>query len=150
MNPKSNFSLPFNSSNQRSLPNFLITPMTNTLRSSTALLILAIFFNTGCSTPKPAPNPLEGWKDLGTAYEKSCPFGQAIIDDYQSYIRALTPEERSSADNFHISFYEHGGDQRAVVVTINLNGTRWLHVLIYDQESKRIRTIKYAGGRYRS
>ena len=122
----------------------------NTLRPATALLMLDAFFGAGCAAPKQTPNPLEGWKELGSAYEKNCPFGQVVIDDYQSYIRTLTPEERSSADRLHIIFYEDSGNRRAVGITINLNGTRWLHVLTYDEQSKRIRTLKYASGNYRS
>ena len=122
----------------------------NAIRFAICVLLTTIYFVVGCATSRPVNDPLVGWKGLGSAYIISCPFGQTIIDDYQNYIRNLSALERSSADDFHIKFYEGGESQRAVEITINLNGTRWKHVLIYDHDNKRIRLIKYASSRYQS
>ena len=114
-----------------------------------AWILLAAFVSAGCAS-RLESNPLEGWKRLGSAYVMVCPFGQTIIDDYQNYVQALSVEEKSSADDFHTKFYESSDNQRAVEITVNLNGTRWKHVLIYDQKNTRIRVIKYASSRYAS
>ena len=109
-----------------------------------------IFLVAGCSTPKAAPDPLEGWKGLGTAHVKGCPFGPVVMDDYKQYIRSLAPEESSSVDDFDIRFYEGRAGQRAVEISIPLHGTWWKHVLFYDKTGERTNTIKYASGSYMS
>lgn len=112
-------------------------------------LLAALSLLAGC-VPRLGHNPLEGWKALGSAYVVGCPFGRVIHDDYQNYIRNLTDVEKSSADDFNVHFYEEGARYRAVEITVNLDGTKWKHVLFYDRQDKRINVIKYAGGRYRS
>ena len=94
----------------------------------------------GCYSTR--PNPLEGWKGLGSAYRISCPFGQTIIDDYQSYIRNLPNAEGARVNEFNIKFYEGTDNQRAVEIIIPINGIRWAHVLIYDQKNTRIKVSK--------
>lgn len=94
-------------------------------------------------------NPLKGWKGGQTAFE-GCPFGKAIIEDYQSYIRSLPAEERSRVDNFGIRFFESAKGERAVEIAIPINRIWWKHVLIYDPRDVRTKAIKYAASRYLS
>jgi hypothetical protein len=89
------------------------------------------------------PDPLAGWK--GDFNEQP---NQVIVTDYQNYIQKLSPEERKFS---RISdWLEDGKGQHAIKIEIALNGTWWEHVLIYDKENKRIKTIKYSSGGYRS
>jgi len=113
----------------------------------TVPLMLAVFA-AGCVN-KPGRNPLEGWKGGQTASEGR-PFGAAIVDDYQDYIRNLPAKERSRVDDFNIRFYENAAGLRAVEITIPINRTHWKHVLFYDKSGKQIKAMKYAASRYLS
>jgi predicted component of type VI protein secretion system len=129
--------------------------MTNILKSATVFVILAVFLCAGCSTAKQTSNPLEGWKSLGSAYvTKVCPFGQTVKDDYQSYARNLSPEERRTISDFRIEFFENESGQRAVTIKVDLYGTfggkEWTHVLIYDKANIRTKTLKYVSRRFLS
>ena len=73
---------------------------------------------------------------------------QTITVDYTFYIQTLPPEERKYAGG--IQYFEDGAGEIAIKIEIPLNGTWWQHILIYDQNSKRIKTVKYASGNYRS
>ena len=73
---------------------------------------------------------------------------KAIRDDYQSYIQKLPPDEKKFVGGIHL--FEDGTGQNAVRIEVNLNGTRWAHVLIYDKENNRVNLIKYASGKYKS
>ena len=104
--------------------------------------LLAMFFcGFGCSTSKPAPDPLAGFhvSSLGNLDSN-----KAITDDYKTYINTLSPEEQKFATLDY--YYEDGAGQHAVLITVGLNFTNWRHVLIYDKDNKRIKTIKYADG----
>jgi hypothetical protein len=115
-------------------------------------LIVLVFstgfvWTIGCATR--TPDPLAGWKSGPTAYEGN-PFNKAITDDYRSYIQKLPSDERHSVSDFGVRFFENSTGQRAVRIEIGVHGTWWEHVLIYDKDNKRIRTIKYTNGGYRS
>ena len=49
-----------------------------------------------------------------------------------------------------MGFFEDGTGQRAVQFQIGLKGTWWVYVLIYDQNDKRTRVVKYVRGHYMS
>jgi hypothetical protein len=102
------------------------------------LMLTAFVWIAGCATP----NPLAGWKFY--FHEPN----QTISNDYQDYIQKLPPEERKYAGG--IQYFENGTGELAVKIEIPLNGTWWQHVLVYDKDSKRIKTIKYASGDYAS
>jgi hypothetical protein len=108
------------------------------------LMLMPMFIlGFGCNTSKPTPDPLAGWQmDFNSQPD------QMIEMDYQDYIQTLTPDERKFARAGH--YYKDGTGQHALVVEIALNGTWWNHVLIYDKDNKRIKTIKYSPGSYRS
>jgi hypothetical protein len=98
----------------------------------------------GCSSSKPTPDPLAGFHAAFKILD------QSIVNDYQNYIKNLSPEEKQNLGPYPASFFENGTGQHAVKITIGLNGTVWRHILIYDKDDKRIKTIKYASGGYRS
>jgi hypothetical protein len=101
----------------------------------------------GCATP--AHNPLSGWTGGLSLYQGGHTDG-AITTDYQSYIQKLPLQESQFITKFDIKFYEDRTGQHAVEISIPLNGTWRMHVLIYDKDDKRIKVIKYIGGEYRS
>jgi hypothetical protein len=106
------------------------------------LLILCFCFFTsylGCKPSKPVPDPLAGWQK---AYKEEP--DQAIKEDCQNYIEKLSPEERKSIA--YIEYYKDETGQHAEKVTIGLNRKNWRHVLVYDKDDKRIKTIKYISG----
>ena len=106
---------------------------------------MAFVVAVGCVTPKPtppAPNPLAGWN-----FENHEP-DQAVTNDYRDYIQKLPHEEGKYAGPIH--YFEDGTGQHAIMIMIGINGTVWRHVLIYDKDDKRIKTIKYASGDYHS
>jgi hypothetical protein len=108
------------------------------------MLMVMFIFGFGCNSSKPASNPLAGWKvDLDHDPD------QAIEKDYHDYIQKLPSEERKFAGG-GIQFLEDGTGQHAILIPIGLNGTWWNHVLIYDKDDKRIKTIKYSSGGYSS
>jgi hypothetical protein len=96
----------------------------------------------GCSSSKPTADPLAGFHPASKNPD------QIIEKDYQDYIQKLSPEERKFANVS--GYFEDGTGQHAVQIEIPLNGTWWFHVLIYDKDNKRIKTIKYSPGKYAS
>ena len=107
---------------------------------------LAMFvFSFGCAAPKVA-NPLEGWNLCFS--QDPARLDQAIQDDYRDYIRKLPPKEQRLATYDYD--YEDGTGGHAVLITVGIYGINWRHVLIYDKENKRIKTMKYASGNSRS
>lgn len=107
-----------------------------------ALCAMAIS-GCGCSAPNPTPDPLAGWQmdfapKLDPTIEKDC----------RDYVQTLSPEEQKVA---HVSgYFKDEVGQHAVKIETPLNGTWWVHVLIYDKDNKRIKTIKYSAGHYSS
>ena len=99
----------------------------------------------GCSSPKPIPDPLTGFhvSSLGNLDSN-----KTITDDYKDYLQKLPPEDRKYIGP--MTFFEDGTGQHAVEIEEALNGTWWYHVLIYDKDNKRIKTIKYSPGKYAS
>ena len=124
----------------------------NITRFTPQILLLAVFiWAAGCAT---RPDPLAGWKpDFNTR-----PSDQIIEKDYQDYIKglglkpikmgALVTYASENGNEFVAStdFFKDGTGQHAVKITISLNHAVWEHVLIYDKDNKRIRTIKYRSG----
>jgi hypothetical protein len=109
-------------------------PMKN-IRFSTCIL-LAAFILVGCYGPTHHPDPLAGWK---ADYDHEP--DQAIKNDCQDYIQRLPPEEKDRA--WPIFHFEDGTGRHAVRITVGLNGATRQHVLIYDKDNKRIKTITY-------
>ncbi len=118
-------------------------------------VLLAMFLcGFGCSSSKPNPDPLVGWQKN----YNSRPGDQVIENDIQDYIKGLglKPEKAGAiviyasedGNEFAVDtqYFEGGTGQHAVKITISLNHAVWEHVLIYDKDNKRIKTIKYVSG----
>jgi len=109
-------------------------------------ICVMILSGCSCSTPKPTPDPLTGWKILFSSdYDK---FDKTIVDDYKDYIQKLPPDEKKHVGP--IQFFEDESGRHAVKMEIALNGTDWAHVLIYGKDNKRLKVIKYKIGHYAS
>ena len=106
-------------------------------------LAATLFMTAGCATSH--PDPLAGWQ---IAFNEEP--NQVIEKDCQDYIQKqnLSPQEGKYVA--YIEFLKDGTRQRAEKITISLNKTDWVHVLIYDKDNKRIKTIKYISGHSRS
>jgi hypothetical protein len=109
------------------------------------MLMSTFILGCGCNTSKPIPDPLAGFHASSLGNLDS---NKAITDDYKTYIRTLSPEEQKYAGP--ILFYEDGTGQHAVRIEIGLNGVWWEHVLFYDKNNKRVKTMKYSNGGYQS
>ena len=113
----------------------------------TVCFLLAMFLcGFGCSSSKPTPDPLAGWKPDFT----SRPSDQVIEKDYQDYIQKLPPEDSKFVGP--AQFFEDGTGQHAVEIEVfekNKNAS-WQHILFYDKENKRIDVIKYDHRKYQS
>ena len=105
------------------------------------MLATMFLLGFGCNTSKPTPDPLAGFHFSSLNNLDS---NKAISDDYKDYIQKLPPEEKGNAIPI-VQYFEDGTGQHAVQITIGL-GTDWEHVLIYDKDNKRIKTIKYVSG----
>jgi hypothetical protein len=71
-----------------------------------------------------------------------------VANDYRRYIEGLSPREQLLVHNHDIRFYEGGSDQRAVEISLPIEGTWWKHVLFYDKNNRRVKVVKYAASRY--
>lgn len=107
------------------------------------ITLAALVWTVGCAGFVHHPDPLVGWK-IDFNQQPS----QAIVKDYENYIQELPNKERNVAHINH--FYKDGAGQHAITIIIGLNGVWWRHVLIYDKNDKRIKTVKYSTGGYRS
>jgi hypothetical protein len=107
-----------------------------------AFTAAAFIFLSGCEMFENHTDPVAGWKNFYPNPEPDA----AIKKDYEDYMHNLPPwSAQIDAQNF---FYEDKTGQHAVKIEVAVNGTWWIHVLIYDQNDKRIKVIKYIGGHY--
>jgi len=109
-----------------------------------SILFAAAGLLAGCSSI-PTPDPLTGFhfSSLGNLHSN-----KAITDDYQDYIQKLPKSDRSFVA--HVEFFEDGTGQHAVQISQGVNGTWWIHDLIYDKDNRRIKAVTYKSGGYRS
>ena len=106
------------------------------------MLIAVLAWGFGCAAPKSAPDPLAGFYP-DALYTPDT--NKAITNDYKNYIQTLSPDEQKFIP-LVCNCYKDETGQHAVEITIGLNHTNWRHVLIYDKDNKRIKTIKYISG----
>jgi hypothetical protein len=105
-----------------------------------SFLLTAIMWTVGCTAfVHPHPDPLVGWKP--DFHEQP---NAAIEKDFQDY------NQKEQLNSYPDDFLEDGTGQHAITFQVGINGTVWRHILIYDKDNKRIKTIKYASGNYRS
>ena len=128
------------------------------------LLSAILVWTAGCGIFFPFPDwhpftthtdPLKGWTFKPLPGWEMPPYGhntnhldKTITDDYQDFIKknGLAP------DGAITGFYEDGKGQHAVEFAAfppDQNAT-WNYVLIYDNENKRIKVIKWNHVRYQS
>lgn len=112
-----------------------------------ACILLAVFISAivGCATS--GRSPMDGW--LQIYGEEGQNVKVATKDDYQDYIQKLPAKERQFI-NGGVSFYKNTLGQHAVLISVPYYGVWRNHVLIYDKDNKRMKTITFNGGRYRS
>ena len=152
----------------------------NTTRFTLYILLTTFIWTAGFSNASATEptvtttNPLVGWKEtsfidwISKAYgprqlpldvspqtQLPPPLPKVITDDWMDYINKLPqskkfPEHSESYWIDEVSFYEDETGQHAVVIQIPLSGTWWKHVLIYDKDNKRTKTIKWESGHYMS
>ena len=104
------------------------------------VLLTAFVYVIGCTTSH--VDPVAGWqRDFSEEPNQ-------IVNDYQNYIRQLSPQERQDAGVS--DWLKDGTGQHAIVIAIPLNGRWWRHVLIYDKANERTKVIVYKTGAYRS
>jgi hypothetical protein len=113
-----------------------------------AFLLTALVWSTGCALfPHHHPDPLEGWHfcSLNNLYTN-----KVVSDDYHDYIDKLPPKTKRNVTS--VNYFEDGTGRHAVLIYVSIDGiwegTRWGHILIYDKENKRVKTIKYVDGHY--
>jgi len=109
------------------------------------LLLGVLVFGCKCNSSKQPPNPLEGFYVSALHDIHS---NKPIMDDYQNYINELFLKNGDFVGS--VEFLENGTGQHAVNIKVGVNGTWWEHVLIYDQNNKRVKVIKLRDGKYRS
>ena len=110
-----------------------------------AIVLLILTWTVGCSDLAHHPDPLAGWHFSSLNNLDS---NKAIMDDYQDYLQKLPPRRNGFIGS--LEFFEDATDQHAIKVRIGVNGTWWVHVLIYDKNDKRIQVTTYRSGGYRS
>ena len=117
-----------------------------------SLFLAACVCVSGCSTvpgypagsASPGTNPVAGWGLCRSQDTRK--LEKAIQDDYRNYLSNLTQNERMWMGSVRLS--EDGSGQHAVTISVAWYGTWWNHVLVYDKDNKRIRTIRYVAGHY--
>ena len=107
------------------------------------IYLAALICSTGCVELGHHADPLAGWNQV-----ESNQIPVSVVKDYQDYINGLSPTERYYTYPFNIRFFENDIGQKAVKISIPLDGKWYEHILIYGKDTKRIQVIKYISGRY--
>jgi hypothetical protein len=103
------------------------------------LMLAALTF--GCASRR--TNPLKEWT---LRYDQTAALlnRKAIDVDYHSYIDHLSAKEKDYIGA--IELFENGNGLTAIRIDTHVTKAIRTHVLIYDSENKRIKTIKYVRG----
>jgi len=128
--------------------------MKNT-QSTQRLLLLALVLVVGCIGPAHHADPLpstQGWRRLmGREYVN---LDSKIVSDYRDYIQNLPAKERNQLTESSIHFFGNTNGQHAVMFETDRDGflTKivWAHVLIYDVNDARMKTMHYRSRRSQS
>jgi hypothetical protein len=110
------------------------------------ILLTVLVWSSGCAMfARQHPDPLAGWHIFDSRN-----LNKAISHDCHDYIDKLSLKERKGL--LPVFYFEDGTGRHAVAIEIAIDGiwegTAWRHVLIYDNENKRIKVIKYKKGHY--
>ena len=106
-------------------------------------ILAALVCTAGCHRPDKDAD-LQGW--TLTRSQDPTKVNKMITQDYQDYIHKLPSAKNSFVSD--VSFLENEKGGHAVNIEEGVNGTYWEHFLIYNQDSKRVKVIKYANGQY--
>lgn len=68
--------------------------------------------------------------------------GSSPLGTRPSYIQQLPAEEKKYIGS--IQLFEDGTGQHAAQIEVDLHGTQWAHVLIYDRETTRLPGLQHA------
>ena len=111
-----------------------------------ALLLVAFICAVGCAGIVGRSDPLAGWHFCSNADTQK--IDQFIKADYQSFFQSLG-EHNIIGPYFLL---EDGKGHHAIEVEVTPIGKNasWHYALIYDENSRRIKTIKYNYTRYMS
>ena len=115
----------------------------NTMRSTWFVLITLLTLSAGCLS-HPKSDPLKDWQRYPSRNREQ--MSAAIAADYESYIYHLPPDEKRRVPGSNISYYWNTNGQKAVKISIPMNGIWREHVLIYNLDNERIKTHKYETG----
>jgi len=107
------------------------------------VLAVALFWTAGCATHS---DPLAGWHLCSNADTQK--IDQFIKADYQSFFQSL--RERNMIGPYFL--LEDGKGHHALEVEVTPIGKNasWHYALIYDENNRRIKTVKYNYTRYMS
>jgi hypothetical protein len=119
------------------------TPIKNAQLLFSILLVIVVWTVGGCATS--TPDPLTAWKP---DFDFSREADQEIVSDYQDYIKELPLRQSGFVGS--VDFFKDETGQHAVNIKIGRNGTWWDHILIYNKQNKRIKTVISKNGGYRS
>ena len=143
------------------------------------LLLMAVVLAGACGrTSTTTTNPLAGWKCAGDLHESALnemrgwtnatitdrqtlyapPLSRAVMDDCLAFLKTLPVRKDPYGYGDHGqrwfimtgTVFEDGTGQRAVVLSIPLDGEFLSYILIYDQDGKRVKAVKHSGGHYSS
>ena len=124
------------------------------------VLFAAFVCGFGCTSSKPAPDPLAGWKSIGTVgiktHEMSAdieaiPNHKAISDDLQVFVNKLPirKDPFGFGDRrycywieYPVELFEDGTGQHAVSFQIEAGGLGLKYVLFYDKSDARTKVVK--------
>ena len=132
-----------------------------------ASICVSVALITGCEMFASHTNPIPGWKSIRavgckngkmTAEISPIPGYETISDDVQEFVNKLPvdhlPDYVGGGTRRwcywiqDMAFYEDGTGQHAVSFQIPHDGTWWRYVLIYDQNNKRVKAVRYVQGHY--
>jgi hypothetical protein len=93
---------------------------------------------------KEFPSPLLDW--VSSSAKQPDP---AILADCKSYIEQLPDEQKKAIgrNDRTVTFWENGKGGRAMLIRFFRWGTEWEHILFYDDSNRRLKVLKYVGGR---
>lgn len=119
------------------------------IRFAFCIFLITLISTAGCSSHifliTHTSTPLTGFhfSSLNTLDSN-----KAISEDYKDYVHKLSADPDTFVGG--VLFFEDGTGRHAVQISQGVSGTWWIHDLIYDKDNKRIKTIKYKNGGYRS
>ena len=92
---------------------------------------------------------MKDWKGIAPFSSKEVP--ETIKRDARAYIQTLPAIERNTVqDDDVITYWEDGTGQHAVILQTPHDGQCWYYALIYGQDNRRIKVLKYSTGTYMS